>query len=334
MKQFWKGRRALCGIAMAAMVAMGPGVTLAADDFNVTIAGASAGGFWSTLAAALNNALKEEYPNSTLTYQTSGGDFANLSLADQGRVEMGVTYDVTAGIAKRGQDPFKAPLKTVSMIQIFAGGPSQLMLDRSFVKEHGIKSAADLAKPDLKFTYANNRKGNAGSLMCDALMEASGVSIAGIEERGGRVIYAAGADQLEYWQDGVTDVVCLLGVEGSSTYYQMMDAREWILVPWPEAAMEKVISDLGGIMYTIPAGFYKNYPDAYRAPAMRTGIVASPDLDEEIAYKLVSSWIKHIDKLGQAHRLLNSVTADSLDDFGPFPFHPGALRAFKEAGLN
>ena len=44
---------------------------------NYILAGASPGGLWSLLGAGVDKAMRASYPNATVTYQTSGGGFAN-----------------------------------------------------------------------------------------------------------------------------------------------------------------------------------------------------------------------------------------------------------------
>ena len=45
--------------------------------------GASPGGLWSLLGAGVDQAMKAAYPGSVVTYQTSGGGFANVGLLSQ-----------------------------------------------------------------------------------------------------------------------------------------------------------------------------------------------------------------------------------------------------------
>lgn len=321
------------GVAIvAAACALGSGAK-ADEDFNVTLAGASAGGFWSTISAALNSALQATYPDSTVTHLTSGGGFANLGLIDKGQVPMGIAYDVEARIAKEGAEPFRAPVEAYSLIQVFAGGPAQIFLRRDLAEELGVDSSDDLKDLDVELNYANNRRGNVGSMLCDTLMAASGVPAESIEEKGGQLIYAASREQISLWADGRIDLSCLVGIERYSAFLEMQRAREFVLLKIPDEAIDKVLEDFGGVDYTIAANTYEGQDEAVRSVGMAIGVVASPDLDEEIAYKLVKAWIENVDKLASVHRILAGTTPESLARFGPYPYHPGAIRAFKEAGV-
>jgi TRAP-type uncharacterized transport system substrate-binding protein len=57
--------------------------TSANAAYNLTLCGASPGGLWSMLGAGVDAAVKESHPGSIVTYQTSGGGFANVGLLQQ-----------------------------------------------------------------------------------------------------------------------------------------------------------------------------------------------------------------------------------------------------------
>ncbi|HSR56319.1 MAG TPA: TAXI family TRAP transporter solute-binding subunit, partial [Alphaproteobacteria bacterium] len=58
------------------------------------------------------------------------------------------------------------------------------------------------------------------------------------------------------------------------------------------------------------------------------------DMDDEMAYNIVKGVIKNIEDFKNAHRLLKKVTTlKSIAEPSVVPHHPGAIKAFKEAGL-
>ena len=62
---------------------------LAAQPYNLTIAGYSPGGLISTIGAGMDAALAAAYPGSTVTYQTGSGGLANAMLVEQKKVPIG-----------------------------------------------------------------------------------------------------------------------------------------------------------------------------------------------------------------------------------------------------
>lgn len=59
-----------------AVCAMALAMPAAAQKYNLTLAGASPGGLWSTIGAGIDASIAAAYPGSTVTYQTSSGGLA------------------------------------------------------------------------------------------------------------------------------------------------------------------------------------------------------------------------------------------------------------------
>jgi hypothetical protein len=300
----------------------------------LVLSGASAGGFWSTLGAGLDSALRAQHPGSGITYQTSGGGYANLSLLQRRTVNLGIVYDVEARAALRGEPPFKEKIPDVrTVIQLFSGGPAQFFMTNAFATAHGITSIADLKDKKLPVRFANNRRGNSGSLLCERILTAAGVDFAQFPKNGGQVLYAASQEQIDLIGDGRLDLSCLVGVEKSSTFVEMGRRKDMNLLSIPDAAIKAVIDDIGGVDYTIPAATYDRQPTAIRSVGMATAVVTRGDMGEETVYELTKAWVQQLDSIKSVHRSLNGVTPADLTAFAGAPYHPGAIRYFKEAGL-
>ena len=51
-----------------------------ADPVNLTLSGGNPGGLWSLLGAGIDRAAKADDSDSVITYQATGGGFANIGL--------------------------------------------------------------------------------------------------------------------------------------------------------------------------------------------------------------------------------------------------------------
>ena len=86
----------IVALSAALMALSGPGY---AKVYTLTLCGASPGGLWSLLGAGVDAAMKAAYPGSTVTYQTSGGGFANVGLLRQKKCDLAIVHDVEAKLA-------------------------------------------------------------------------------------------------------------------------------------------------------------------------------------------------------------------------------------------
>ena len=124
-------------------------------------AGASPGGLWSLLGAGIDGAMKEAMPGATVTYQTSGGGFANVVQLDQGKCDLAIIHDAEATAAIKGEEPFKAPVKSMRTVAVlYTWAPEQFIVRKDFAEEHGIKSMDDIASNKVPIRILLNRRGN------------------------------------------------------------------------------------------------------------------------------------------------------------------------------
>ena len=92
--------------------------TSANAAYNLTLCGASPGGLWSMLGAGVDAAVKKSHPGSIVTYQTSGGGFANVGLLEQGKCDLALIHDAEAVLARDGKAPFKEPIDGIRTVAV------------------------------------------------------------------------------------------------------------------------------------------------------------------------------------------------------------------------
>lgn len=86
--------------------------------------------------------------------------------------------------------------------------------------------------------------------------------------------------------------------------------------------------------YTIPAGSFKGQTEDVYTHGSLQQWAASTEMPEEVAYKFVKMVIEHVGKFKDYHAAGGLMTRESLTyGITPENVHPGAYRAYKEAGL-
>ena len=75
--------------------------TAQAESYEMTVAGASPGGLWSLLGAGLDSSVRAAYPDSKITYQTSGGGIANIGQLDRNQTDLAIVHDAELLLAKK-----------------------------------------------------------------------------------------------------------------------------------------------------------------------------------------------------------------------------------------
>ena len=116
-------------LLMAAALALASAAAWAQGPYRMTLSGASPSGLWTILGVGIDGAVKASFPGSTITYQTSGGGFANIALLDQGKVELGLAHDAELRVAQQGGKPFTKPVTSLRAIALmYDWAPMQMVM--------------------------------------------------------------------------------------------------------------------------------------------------------------------------------------------------------------
>ncbi len=315
--------------ATAILLAASPA---SAKELNLTLAGASPGGLWTLLGAGLEAALKAQDPGSSVTYQTSGGGFANAAQVSQGRVEIGLIHDAELAIAAEGRPPFMAPITNLRQIgYLYDWAPMQFIAQKSFTDKYGIETIADLKSTPARITV--NRPGNITGMVAIAMLEAAGVTEQSNADMGGSIVRAGSKEQADLMANGRVDLFANGVFVKHSSIRKLQDALDIKILNVPADVREKVGAEFGIGPFTIKAGTYENQPADIETLALGAVLVASDAMSEEDAYTLTKAMIDNVDKIRSVHPAMAALTLELMSRPTAVPFHDGAIRAYREAGL-
>jgi uncharacterized protein len=320
----------VCGFLFTLFAA----ATYAAAVYNYTLAGASPGGLWTALGVGTDGAVKAAYPGSTITYQTSGGGLANIALLQQRKVQMGIVHDAELKLAVDGAAPFKEPVKDLRMLaNMYDWAPMAVIMTKSFADQHGIKTFDDIAVKKPPMRLALNKRGNIANNVGAQMLKAIGVSLDDVKKWGGDVIPAASKEQTNLMKDRRIDVIINSLFVRHGSLLELEQSIDIVHLPLSQKVIDRVSKEAGIKPFTIPANSYKNQPQPIPTVTLSAGIVLNAAMDDQTAYNLAKAMVEHIDKIKQVHKAMRALTPQLVASQTTIPFHPGALRYYKEVGL-
>lgn len=114
--------------------------------------------------------------------------------------------------------------------------------------------------------------------------------------------------------------------------------RDWHFVSIPPEMIKKHIDELGSpfMVREIPANTLTNQPEKITTFGNSMTLAAHKSFPEEDAYQLVKLWLEMGPKIGKysaVAQIWDPNTISSLAKASPEKIHPGAMRAYREAGL-
>src|SRR5690349_5591065 len=293
---------------------------------NLSIATGGTGGVYYPMGGGLGAVLGKAIPGVNATAEVTGGSVANMQLLGTGKPYIAFTQADAAIDALKGQDKFAGkPIPVRTLAVLYPNRMHVVTIDGT-----GITRIGDLKGKRV----STGSGGSATEVFAFRVIEAAGLDKDKDMKRE-RLGAAESANALKdrkidafFWVGGlptaaVTDLANTPGIK-----IKMIDHAD--LVP----AMNKKYGNLY-VKDVIPKETYKGMDaDNHQATVMNL-LVANQSMDEKTAYEIVKTVFEHRDELIRVHKeaanfkLENQKTAAT----GGIPWHPGALKYFKEKGV-
>ncbi|HEX2648962.1 MAG TPA: TAXI family TRAP transporter solute-binding subunit [Burkholderiales bacterium] len=311
-------------IRFAAALALA--LTGAAQAQNLSIATGGTGGVYYPLGGGMAAVFSKFIPGMQATAEVTGGSVANLQLIGTGKPYIALTMVDAAVDAYKGQDKFTGKAVPVRTLMVLYPNHMQI----ATVEGTGITKMSDLKGKRV----STGSGGSATEVMAFRIIEAAGMD----KDKDMKRERLGASESVGALKDGKIDAFFFVGGLPTSALtdlantpgkkIKMIDHAD--LVP----AMNKKYGDLY-VKDIIPKDTYKGMDaDNHQATVMNT-LVAHQSMDEKTAYNIVKAIFDHREDLIRVHKeaanfkLENQKTAAT----GGIPWHPGALKYFKEKGV-
>ena len=307
-----------------------PGKTV----YNLTLCGASPGGLWSLLGAGIDAAVKTSYPGSTITYQTSGGGFANIGLLQKNKCDLAIVHDAEAIAAANGKKPFKSPitnLRTVAVLYTWA--PMQFIMNKDFADKYGIKSMEDLVATKAPVRILLNKRGNVASSIGEAMLAAAGAKVSDIKSWGGGVTFAASKEQGELMRDRRADAILNSLFINHRSIRQLADGIDLSLLPISAATAKTVTTQWKIGNFTIPASAYKWVGQDIQTVSLSAQLFVLDSANKKMVSDISQALVDNVDKLSGAHKAMKPLTTKLMSSGSAVAYHSSADAVYKAAGL-
>lgn len=144
------------------------------------------------------------------------------------------------------------------------------------------------------------------------------------------------------FQDGQFDVLVSPSAVGSAAITQLGLVKDIRILSLTEEqfgsdAYQAYLADNGGIEGTIPAGSYDGQVNADKEVFSNSFTMLAAvhkDMPEDQAYALTAAFWDNLEANAGAIKILGSVVGTSPFDGNPMQLHPGAVKYFREKGLD
>ena len=314
--------RTLLGLGAALVI--GTTAAQAQQSKQLSIATGGTGGVYYPLGGGFGNILGKEIPGVTATAQVTGGSVANLQLIASGKADLCFTQVDAAWDAINGKDKFPTKLPITALAVMY---PNHMHVVT--VEGTGVTKVEDMKGKRI----STGSPGSATEVYANRVLEAAGLDHAKdiVKERLGvaESVNALKDKKIDgfFWVGGLpTAAVTDLGAT-PNTKLKILDI----------AHFTAKMNDKYGPLYaeaTIPAATYKGMDKDAKNNTVWNIMAVNASTSEELAYQLTKTMLEKRDDLALVHKeALNIKPEWQTSSRAGIPWHPGALKYFKEKGI-
>ncbi|MBI2115730.1 MAG: TAXI family TRAP transporter solute-binding subunit, partial [candidate division NC10 bacterium] len=314
MKRGWGGAFLVASLLLAVVMAG------EASALDLRIMTGPQGGSWYPLGGAIAEILKKEVPGTTASVLPGAG-IINIQGVETGRAEIGFGNSVSTVDAIAGREPFKAPAKNVRQL----GTLYMQYFQAVVLEDSGIKSVADFKGKSI----AVQPRGNTGEQMTRELLQVYGLSYKDMA----KVSHVSYNDAVALMKDGHAQIFTLITTVPAAAILDLASSRKIRLLSVPDdkfKELQKINS--GYSRREISKGIYPGVAHEVHQFGTYTHLMIRADLPDDLVYGITKALAKNADSLGAVVKDVKGLTVKEMAFDVGVPYHPGALKYYKEAG--
>ncbi|CAM3995615.1 TAXI family TRAP transporter solute-binding subunit [Vreelandella rituensis] len=296
-------------------------VALPASAQQLSIATGGTGGTYYPYGGGLAELINNHIEGVSAVAEVTGASVENMGLVWRGDSDIALALADTVYAAYNGTDDFEGrQLENIRALASIYPNAVQLVT----LADSGIESLSDLEGK----TISVGAPGSGTEVNAQALLEANGISYDDFDPR--RLNFNETADAI---RDG--DIAAGFWSVGppTSSILNLATTRDIRLVGLSdeEVANARKVEPVFAA-YKLRAGLYEGMDEAVQTVSIPNVLVASSEMDEELAYQVTKLLFERTDDLIAIHPAANDTTVEFSVDSTPIAFHPGALRYYEEVG--
>ena len=296
-----------------------------AEQKQLSIGTGDPGGVYFPLGGAVANVLAKALPDLHATVEVTGGSVDNIRLIAAGQSDLGFTMADAAADAMQGQDKFrnnKVALQTLLVVY-----PNRMHVVT--LEDTGIQTLADLKGKRV----STGSPGSATEIMASRAIDVIGLD-KDTDIKRERLGVAESVNALTdrridafFWVGGIPTAAISTLATTAGVKMKLID----------HADIVDKMNEKYGKLYSksrIKAGTYPGYKTDSDVAEVWNLIVTGKRMSDEDAYTIAKTLVEKKDEILKVHKEAESFSLDNqVQDRSPIPFHPGALKYFKEKGV-
>lgn len=296
-------------------------IALAAQTF-VTIGSGGVGGTYYPLGGVMAELLTKGGVNIKATSRSTSASRENCRLVSSNKAQIGMTMGSTLYQAYTGTEAFTTDgkLDVLTLMHMYAAPQHLVTTSRT-----GIKTFDDIKGKKVSL----GAPGGGDQLLSVMILKAAGWDV----DKDIQKQQLSQPEAVTALKDGNIDAAFFNFAVPGSAVMEIAAVRDVVLIPLPDAVIEKVCKENPFMMpYTIKKTDYAKQAQDIKTVADGNFLVVNSKMSEQVAYDCVRIFIEKRDDIMKVTPHASHFVPKEAG-VGIIPFHPGAVKYFKEQGI-
>ncbi len=310
--------------AALAAFALLTGPASAQDKKTLSIATGGTGGVYYPLGGGFANILGKELPGVTATAQVTGGSVANLQLIAADKADIAFSQVDAAWDAIHGQDKFPQKLPIRALVVMY---PNHMHVVT--VEGTGINKVEDMKGKRV----STGSPGSATEVYAIRVLEAAGLN----HEKDIKKERLGAAESVNAIKDKKLDAFFWVGGLPTAAVTDLAATPNTKIKILDIAHFTQKMNAKYGKLYAeavIPAATYKGMERDAKNNSVWNIMAVKESMPEDLAYALTKIMLEKRAELALVHQEANNIKPEwQTSSRAGIPWHPGALKYFKEKGI-
>ena len=289
----------------------------------------SAGGDWFRAGAKFSTMVPAALPD-VASSTVIGGGVVNVTRIGKGEAQIAFALTPYPEQGYNGQSKhYPTPVKNVRLIASNLGRTVVVAL--VVLKDSPIKTLADLKG---KRVVPGDR-GWGTTELAEALMATAGMAPEKFKADGGTLSYTSITDRSKALQDRNVDAIWIPAQVPYPDLMAVQQAAGLRVIPLSNDLVEKTMATVPGVVKSkVPKGLYGVVDAESPSPGFLQQLIVDAGLSDEVVYRLTKLWWQRIKEIHEIAPGLDQADVKIAMEHATIPFHPGALRYYKEVGVS
>ncbi len=277
------------------------------------------GGVWVPLGGQLKDLWEKAVPGLSVQ-ALPGAGIANVRGIEENKTDIGFGNSISTVDAIAGNPPFNKKHANVCNIATLYPQYFQVVVRI----DSGVNSLKDLKGKSI----AVQPRGNTAEEITKQILQVNGLTYNDL-----KASFVSYTDAVAQVQDGHAVAFTLGTTIPSGAVMDLASARDIKLLDLADQldAMRKL--NPGYTLVTVPKGTYPKQDKDVQVIGYATHIVASCKLPEETVYAMTKTMAQNIPQMALVNKAIAILTPKMMAEDIGVPFHKGAARYYKEAGI-